>query len=196
MRFVILSLIVFATTIANAATSNHSSYNDVRVKATCTCPDDYPLMDTNGYCYSCDYTEVINLANRDTCESICNGRNGTTKRVSVIFGCKLENCPKDMPLENTFGECLSCQYDAPVSDIKNCSLCPNREVQDGKCVISDCSDRPLLSYDGFCYPCSTKLAVETFRGECTTVCPNRRESGSWSNVTDGGVISGSNCGLR
>lgn len=196
MQKFILLLIIFTATFANAASFRYSFDDNERIKATCSCPDSYPLMSEDGYCYSCDEAEVIKLADEDSCERICSGQNGTTKRISDFFGCKLEKCPENKPLEDSFGKCRSCKYDGPVSDTKNCSLCPNRKIQDGVCVIADCSDRLLLSAYGFCYPCSTGQSVETLRGKCTTVCPNRRESGSWSITVDGVKTSGVDCILK
>ena len=191
-----LSLIVFTSTLANAVSFNFSSSDsEGKVRATCSCPDAYPLMDEKGYCYSCDEVEVIKLADKDSCERICNGNNGTTKRIADFWGCKLEVCPENKPLEGSFGKCRTCKYDGPVSDVEHCSLCPNRKVKDGKCVISDCSNRPLIDANGFCYPCTTGLDVETLHGKCTSVCPNRRESGSWWMTENGVKVSGVSCVL-
>jgi len=152
-------------------------------------------MDNEGYCHSCDEEETVKLADKDSCERVCDGKNGTSKRVADFWGCKLAECPANKPLADSFAECRTCKYDAPVSDTEHCSLCPNRKVQNGWCVIADCSDRPLIDANGVCYPCSTGLQVSTLSGECASVCPNRRESGSWSSKTNGVKSSGVFCVL-
>lgn len=147
---------------------------------TSSCPSDYPLLDEHGDCHSCSDDNIFRLKDEESCELLCDGKNGTTKRVNNFWGCKLGKCPDHKPLEDYFGECRSCDYDDPIRDTVNCSLCPNRKVQDGYCLFASCADRPLMSYDGFCYPCSTEQSVETLPGECQSACPNRRENGSWS----------------
>ncbi len=195
MKKIIILLLMSCVSSVNAASFNFSSEDNGKIKATCSCPKEYPLMDEKGYCYACDEQEVIKLADRDSCERICNGVNGTTKRIADFWGCKLEKCPQSKPLEDSFGKCRSCKYDGPVSDTKNCSVCQNRTLKKGRCVISDCTNRPLIGVDGVCYPCSTGLSVETLRGQCSSICPNRRESGSWSSTVDGVTQSGVSCVL-
>ncbi len=192
----VLFVLIFISTCANAVSFDFSSSDDKgKIRATCSCPDTHPLMDEKGYCYACDEVEVIKLADKDSCERICNGQNGTTKRVADFWGCKLEGCPENKPLEDSFGKCRTCKYDGPVSDTEHCSLCPNRKVENGRCIIADCSNRPLIDTNGFCYPCTTGLDVEILRGKCTSVCPNRRESGAWSMTVDNVKTSGVYCVL-
>ena len=162
---------------SNVVSPNSSGSGTVKA----TCPSDHPLLDEDGNCRTCDDDNIFKLANEDDCEKFCTGENGTTKRVDDFWGCKLENCPSHKPLEDSFGECRSCDYDGPVFDTENCSKCPNRTVDNGYCFISNCSGRPLMSYDGFCYPCSTELSVYTLTDECTSVCPDRKERGTWNH---------------
>lgn len=191
---VMLSLIIFTSTFVSAETFTFSySDNEGKIKPTCTCPDDHPLLGENGYCHSCDETDSINLKDKDSCEHICDGKNGKTKRVKKAFSCVLEKCPADKPLKNTWGSCKSCDYDGPLSDTKNCSLCSNRKIKNNECVIADCSNRPLIDIHGDCYPCSTELDVTVLFDKCTSICPNRFENGSWIQGLDGKMTSGTTC---
>ena len=150
------------------------------VKPTVTCPSSHPILDWSDECHACDEDKGFIPDDKESCEKICNGKNGTTKRILDFNRCVLEKCPEDKPLMDHWGDCKSCKYDGPVSDTTNCSKCSNRKVQKSYCIIASCKDRPLLDNTGFCYPCSTSLSVQTKTGECTSKCPNRRESGSWS----------------
>ena len=165
-----------------SSTSNTQSSDGGSIKPTVTCPSSHPLLDWFGDCHACDDDKSFDMDYNDeeSCEKICNGKNGTTKRVFEHGECRLEKCPDDKPLMTYWGDCRSCKYDGPVEDTKNCSKCSNRKVQGSYCVVASCEGRPLLDNEGFCYPCSTSLSVQTVTGECTSKCPNRRESGSWS----------------
>ena len=154
--------------------------NEGSVKPIVTCPSNHPILDWSDECHACDDDKGFIADDDESCEKICNGENGTTKRVRKFSYCVLEKCPENKPLMDYWGDCKSCKYDGPVSDTANCSKCSNRKVQNGYCVIASCEGRPLIDDDGFCYPCSTSLSVQTLTGECTSKCPNRRESGSWS----------------
>lgn len=169
------------------------SYDGGSVKPTVSCPSTHPVLDTWGNCHSCDEYNAISTEDQESCERICNGKNGTTKRVNDFYSCKLETCPNDRPLMDIWGDCKSCKYDGPVRDVTNCSKCSNRKVQDGYCVIANCEGRPLLDNEGFCYPCSTSLSVQTVTGECTSKCPNRREGGSWSDGSGSNKSEGAFC---
>ncbi len=203
-----IQLRMFITTIALVAAAcfsdglNEGAYINAgsstiqkgKIKATATCPKKFPLLDDQGYCHSCDEEAVLKLQDKASCEKFCDGKKGSQKRVDTFWGCRLEKCPQNRPLEDSFGKCRTCKYDGPVSDTLNCAQCPNRVLKDGKCVIANCTDRPLLSTDGSCYPCSTALSVRTLTDKCTSVCPNRHESGSWWNSTkDGVTVEGVNC---
>ncbi len=193
---IILCFLILTAKFAGAVSFEFSSDdNEGKIKATCSCPNGYPLIDEKGYCHACDEVDVIKLADKESCERLCNGQNGTTKRVADFWGCKLEGCPANKPLEDSFGKCRSCKYDGPVSDTKNCARCPNRKVKEGQCIIANCTNRPLIGTDNLCYPCTTGLSVATLRGKCTSVCPNRRENGSWSSTENGVKTSGVYCVL-
>ena len=190
----ILYLVIFTSMSAYAETLSFSSSDaEGKIKPTCTCPDKYPLLGWDGYCHSCDEEDAISLKDKDSCERVCNGENGKTKRVKTFSDCVLDQCPKDKPLKDTWGSCFSCEYDAPVSDMVNCSLCPNRKVKNKDCVIADCSGRPLLDVDGNCYPCSTEIDVKVLRGKCVSICSNRFENGFWSEELNGKKRSGTTC---
>lgn len=183
-----------AKTSSEDASSNSQSSEGGSIKPTITCPSDHPVLDTWGDCHSCDDYNSFSTNDQESCEQICNGKNGTTKRVNDFYSCKLATCPGDKPLMDTWGDCKSCKYDGPVrGDTASCSKCSNRKMQDGYCVVASCEGRPLLDDDGFCYPCSTSLSVQTVKGECTSKCPNRRENGSWSYGEGANKIEGTWC---
>lgn len=165
---------------SSAQDTDSQSSDGGSIKPTITCPSSHPVLDTWGDCHSCDDYNGIRTDDQESCERICNGKNGNTKRVDDFYTCILETCPEDRPLKDIWGDCKSCKYDGPVRDTINCSKCSNRKIQNGYCVVASCEGRPLIDDDGFCYPCSTSLSVQTVKGECTSKCPNRREGGSWS----------------
>lgn len=158
------------------------------------CPDSKPLKEwgLGNECYSCDELERIKLKNSNDCERVCNGLHGRAMRVEESFDCVLETCPASAPLRDAFGSCYSCDYDDSVTTDEGCSVCKNRKVEDGSCIIADCTNRPLIDADGKCYPCTTENEVAVEKGKCTSICPNRVESGSWSDGDKSGVF----CGLK
>ncbi len=178
--------------ISSSQSTETQSSDGGSIKPTVTCPSSHPVLDWSGDCHACDDETGFTPEVREDCERLCNGQNGTTKRV-YDFHCMLEKCPDSKPLKDTWGDCRSCKYDGPVRDTENCSKCSNRKVQNGYCVIANCEGRPLLDNDGFCYPCSTSLSVQTVKGECTSKCPNRRESGSWSWGSGADKVEGTWC---
>lgn len=155
------------------------------------CTNSKPLMGWDDECHTCEETEKIHLRNEDDCEKVCNGTHGRSKRVKKSWDCALESCPNDKPLNDGWGNCYSCDFDAPTDD-DNCSLCPNRRVKNGKCVIADCTNRPLVDENGVCYSCNTEEDISMEKGKCTSICPNRVEQGSWSFGDKSGVF----CSLR
>ena len=88
-----------------------------------------------------------------------------------------------------WGNYYPCDHDSPVDD-DNCSLCPDRRVKNGKCVIADCTNQPLLDENGVCYSCNTEEDISMEKGKCTSICPNRVEHGSWSFEDKSGVFCG------
>lgn len=157
------------------------------------CPASKPLRGGwfEGECYSCDDLETIKVKNRKECEEVCDGSHGRARRKIESFdNCVLASCPADRPLKDSGGTCQSCDFEGPLED-DNCSVCPNRKIKGSKCVIADCSNRPLKDTNGNCYPCDTEESVQIFKGQCTSVCPNRKETGSWRF----GEVSGTFCDL-
>ena len=158
------------------------------------CTNSKPLMGWDKECHSCEEAGEISLSmkNKDDCEKVCNGTHGRSKRIRKRGSdCVLESCPKDKPLNDGWGNCYPCDHDSPVDD-DNCSLCPNRRVKNGKCVIADCTNRPLVDENGACYSCNTEEDISMEKGKCTSICPNRVERGSWSFGDKSGVF----CGLK
>ena len=157
------------------------------------CPNATPLKDWTGKCHSCEEVERISADSKTECETVCNGLHGRSKRVNKL-DCILAHCPKNKPLRDHWGECVPCDYEKPTKADENCSIsCPNRTIRKDKCVIADCSNRPLLDFEGVCYSCNTKESVQVEKGKCTSVCPNRKESGSWQYNQ---VISLAHCELE
>ena len=151
------------------------------------CPDSKPLKEwgLGNKCYSCD--EPGRIDNNNDCERVCNGLHGRAMRIVKSFDCVLETCPANAPLRDTFGSCYSCDYDDPVATDEGCSVCKNRKVEDGNCVIADCTNRPLIDADGKCYPCITENEVAVEKGKCSSICSNRMEVDSWTDDTKSGV---------
>ncbi len=147
------------------------------------CSDMEPLKGRDGTCYSCDTAEKISVSysKPEECERVCNGLHGRSSRIEKMGDCILAFCPKDTPLRDTWGKnCYSCDYEGP-TDGNNCSLCPNRKLnQKGLCVINDndYTKRSLIDINGFHYSCNTEEIISTEEGKCSSVCPNRFECGS------------------
>lgn len=195
-----------STSSANGSSTDQSSGSDSQdnnsqsssggsIKPTVTCPSTHPVLDWSDECHSCDDETGFIPDDDESCERLCDGKNGTTKRIKNSSYCVLEKCPDNKPLMDSWGwgDCRSCKYDGPVRDTINCSKCSNRKIQDGYCVIANCEGRPLLDDNGFCYPCSTSLSVQTVKGECKSKCPSRRESGTWSWGDGADKIEGTWC---
>ena len=177
----------------HSGTSNTESGDGGSTDPTVTCPSDHPVLDWSNKCHACNDDAGFIPEVWEDCERICNGKNGTTKRIYEHGYCKQEKCPADKPLMDYWGDCRSCKYDGPVSDTVNCSKCSNRKIENRRCIIASCEGRPLIDNEGFCYPCSTSLSVQTVTGACISKCPNRRESGSWSYGTGDTKTEGAFC---
>lgn len=162
--------------------------SDFPAENSAGCSGSQPLKDWNNRCHSCNENQSINLSKSEDCARICNGSSGRSKRQIIRGDCVLESCPKNMPLKDSFGVCHSCDYDNPVEADEKCSLCPNRTIKNGECVVADCTNRPLLDENGICYPCTTDEMISMPKGKCTSICPNRVEAGSWSFGTKSGVF--------
>ena len=144
------------------------------------CSNATPLKDWDGRCHSCAEVASIKLSmkNENECSKVCSGVHGRPMRILKMGDCVLESCPKDRPLKDHWGDCYACDYDGAVEG-EGCSRCPNRTIKGDKCVIADCTNRPLLDFSGVCYPCTTTEDVQVEKGKCTSVCPNRKEDGGW-----------------
>ena len=170
------------------------------------CPPDKPMMTVDGVCRSCDDTTYNTVVNKtinfsSTC-SRCPDRELKTSWYVNEY-CSVKSCPKETPLQNYKGQCLSCdvseQYVRDPDSWKNynnsCSLCSNRGEAgrsstgvgyvciicpedsfvglDGRCSCP--SEKPLLAEDG-CHACDENVRIKSLKGEGSSfcsVCPNR-----------------------
>ncbi len=76
----------------NAVCSNREILNTVggNPPSVLKCSKDTPLMDTVGHCWSCDYSEAVNLQyNEWKCEGICKGKR-------YLSGKDCHKCPVDI----------------------------------------------------------------------------------------------------
>ena len=140
------------------------------------CPDATPLRGEDGKCHSCGELKAIELpfAAEDDCKKVCDGFHGRPKREGPSWRCALETCPKDFPVKGGGDECLPCDFDGVFAE-EDCALCPNRVVKKGYCVVTDCTNRPLVDIDGMCFSCMTEDNVPMEKGKCRSICPNREE---------------------
>ena len=113
------------------------------------CPNETPLLDSEGNCHSCTSSEeTINTT--DGCGS-CNNRflsgawfnnglSGTScalKENNPFYKAEKQatfdillakNCPDDKPILDENGNCIPCIYHHDVHAIKGCEKCPNRAI--------------------------------------------------------------------
>ena len=128
-----------------------------------------------GTCYSCDVATSINVngKNMARCSKLCPNRvlNGNM----CVLGC---SDPSKPLLADTAGTCKDCDYPdkIPVSFLQGeCStLCPNREVKNGYCILKECAEGYFMDKDGACRSCNSATAypVQGVESNCD-VCPNR-----------------------
>ncbi len=95
------------------------------------------------------------------------------------------SCPAEKPIQ-VGDKCYSCDEPNAIPFLKDCqTICPNRILSDDViggnlskvCVLSKCpSETPLRNANGECYRCDSEAAVATFKGYCTSICPNRIET--------------------
>ena len=138
------------------------------------CPSDKPLRYAVGNsCAACDYEGQVHVGflNGKSCSTLCPNRE--------VVGnyCVVKSCPSDRPLRGVDGKCYACGYEGQVSvsslvplatmtggdeTVDLCSsLCPEREVVNGFCVLKDCpSTKPLKGKDNICYDCNTTALID------------------------------------
>lgn len=157
------------------------------------CPSDKPLMNIYEWCYSCDESEGIMLADAKDC-ALCPNRvlKGST--------CVIP-CPPDRPLMGNNGYCYACDDSQDMIyniDENDCSLCPNRVQKGHACVLPCPSDKPLRDVYGNCHACDKTETSESSdkvvlikglfsfdsidlldKNDCS-LCPNRKQIGEYT----------------
>ena len=133
-----------------------------------------PLHDLGGTCQPCDSPNAVHMYPRESdCQSMC------PKRTYVGLYC-YPACPADKPLRGNDEKCHSCDYEIAVSlsgvSEKKCTeLCPNRKVENDKCILASCPEnKPLMDANGGCHACDEEKAVgvKGVKENCSK-CPNR-----------------------
>ena len=136
---------------------------------------DKKLIDMNGYCYSCDDSNSVNLNGiRESCTTKCPKR--TLNSSDQCYPA----CPTDKPLRGSDGVCHTCDYElsvplSGVSEGKCKELCDNRKVENGQCVLETCpSTKPLMDTNGGCHTCdeAAGINVKDVNANCAK-CPSR-----------------------
>ncbi|MBR4931838.1 MAG: hypothetical protein IKZ02_02290, partial [Alphaproteobacteria bacterium] len=136
---------------------------------------DKKLIDMNGYCYSCDDSNSVNLNGiRESCTTKC------PKRTLNSSDACYPACPTDKPLRGSDGVCHACDYElsvplSGVSEGKCKELCDNRKVENGQCVLETCpSTKPLMDTNGGCHTCDEAegINVKDVNANCAK-CPSR-----------------------
>lgn len=119
------------------------------------CPDDKPLQDMSGNCYSCEHN--ASYFRSSNCE-VCPNRD-------VVGNYCLLACPDEKPVRNSSGTCYACDYESSVN-VKNvtnngCDKCSNREIlNDTYCALKECPpEKPLRNSSGNCYACDSTTTL-------------------------------------
>ena len=129
-----------------------------------------PLFNDNsdGTCYSCDVTGVVNQQDiylDYQCSNVCPNRK--MLKASITYGdnrCVLKCTDPNKPLMNNSFQCQPCNYTGSVRiEIQDgmCSeMCPNRIVEGNNCILSDsCPDGFFMGADNLCYKCNISLDI-------------------------------------
>ena len=83
------------------------------------------------------------------------------------------DCPGNTPMKGNDDVCYSCgTWRVFATTETECAKCPNRSMQDGKCVLDRCPDGQLMSNNGYCENCSTTTSIPASETECAK-CSNR-----------------------
>lgn len=153
------------------------------------CPKEYPLRDYNGSCLPCldgENFSAIGVRKPEDCE-VCPNREYNDK-LKYRERCQIKECPKDRPLRDDLGNCVSCEGENTRDSIfvnekeENCGGCPNREFKKSKnrhydrsdfCQIKECPEEfPLRGVSGKCVSCDEEYWTEDEQEDCEK-CPNR-----------------------
>ena len=107
--------------------------------------------------------------NTPTCGYCQHAENGTCVADETCDN----DCPGDKPMKGNNDVCYSCGTWVKFATTETeCAKCPNRSMQDGKCVLDRCPDGQLMDSDGYCYNCSTTTIIPASETECAK-CSNR-----------------------
>ena len=152
------------------------------------CPKDKPLISEKyADCHTCDDVKAIKLVENQKASNVCPELRKTINGYSV-----LKQCPNNAPLIDNKGQCWSCDEERNAINVEgvegNCSICPNRAVKYGYCIIPK-ENSPIVGigdYGNFDwieqYPCDAKgqydvglrkIAVAGTEESCL-LCPNRK----------------------
>lgn len=111
------------------------------------CPDDKPVLLSNGSCVPCGYKPISGPI-----YDVVRGCERCAGYVKLGTGC-YKQCPDDKPV-NTGDKCESCDAEV-VGYAIDCEKCSNRYIFRKMCY-KKCPDyRPLLMADGKCASCDT-----------------------------------------
>ena len=183
MKKIMLMIMGLALISGGVSAGTVQDYIDGKIVRP-TCPEEKPLLDTDGFCHSCFENSVIEIyADMDLLE-MCHTADGKAIREEEEDFFKdvktyLIACPNEAPLKVKEQGCFPCDWPAAVkTEDADCAKCPTGRVyNEGWCKVSSCENKPLRDLEGNCYPCDFKEAVETSRGACTKACPNRVQNG-------------------
>lgn len=142
--------------------------------------------------YTCEEAASFGLGTPDLCSKLCPNREVVMLEAGssgFAYYCALRVCPADKPLRDKYGSCYACNENAPIFEIENCTVCPNRYEQQGECLLKadigttdskanirsegqaaeenvfvdegmPCPfDRPLRRYDNACLKCDVEEEV-------------------------------------
>ena len=130
------------------------------------------FRDVRGKCYSCDTSSRVISVDEQEC-SKCSNRE-------LYDDICMQKCSESFPFKDgyyfrdKYYQCYSCDALQGISvSEQECSKCPNRKMQDGKCIQAVCSkDNPIKALDGTCFACDSPLDFKTTEQECAK-CQNR-----------------------
>ncbi|MDD3668937.1 MAG: type II secretion system protein [Alphaproteobacteria bacterium] len=183
------------------------------------CPEATPLMDLDENCHACDKNQLISVANKNICETLCpegTGPYGGRRWFRGYLGYCMYACPEGY----FFGiqGCFPCdqvtevnttwhEYNSGGTGLPNeCSYVCNGSSavkrigvwlggNVGYCGLETCpGDRPLRNLNGGCYPCSTTSIDQGLREDFRATCAACTDAaGNRTHVLVGSVCRAGVC---
>lgn len=152
---------VFATNIP----TDHFMYSS-------KCPKEKPFEGSwSGICVGCDSLSVLEVAYEHEADfDICPNRE-TDHWISY-----LKTCPKDAPLRDIQGNCISCneiKQGVSVKNKENCKVCPGAKYNDGICTMHDCPPERPMRLGSECLSCNS-AELNISEKECAKCSKNRK----------------------